>query len=118
MLAPARVVEILLAPSGVEAGGLEMSQSVGADPNFPPCWWDSETAQAFKRLGVLDSAASLIEEDKAPAAAPPAQAGAGAVRSSETASPWRLCSQATRLICLTTPSASERTSSHWRSTAR
>jgi hypothetical protein len=43
MLAPQRVIEVLLAARRIDSGGLEMAERVLADPHVAPCRWDGQT---------------------------------------------------------------------------
>ncbi len=117
MLAPARVIQVLLAPGGVNPGRLEMAQRVSAYPDLAPGRGDRQSAYALQRPGLLQAPASFVQEDETPATALPAQAGAGAVGSPKP--PLVGClGQMTCLTCLKTPSASDRRPPHWRSTVR
>lgn len=64
-LAPARVVAVLLAPTGVAAGGLEMAVGVGTDPDLAIGRRNGQLVQPADLLGVADALAVGIEIDEA-----------------------------------------------------
>src|SRR4029078_6945520 len=53
-LAPARVVEVLLATAVVEAGRLDVAAGVGADPDLVPRRRDDELVDPREDLRLLD----------------------------------------------------------------
>jgi hypothetical protein len=82
-LAPARVVEVLLAARRVDAGGLQVPQGIGADPHVLPCGRDRQLLNAQERLRIAEACAVevLIAE---PASPPdPSYALARAVRAAQ-----------------------------------
>ena len=64
-LAPARVVAVLLAPTGVAAGGLEMAVGVGTDPDLAIGRRNGQLVQPADFLGVADALAVGVEIDEA-----------------------------------------------------
>src|SRR5204862_4253948 len=78
-LAPLVVVAVLLAPAGVDAGGLDVSHRLGADPDFLPRGWDRKSGDPLDHLRVRDPVAVLVYVLEALAAPPPAQPGTRAV---------------------------------------
>jgi hypothetical protein len=69
------VVEVLLAPGGVDAGCLKMPERVGTDPNVLPGRRDRQLAETLGDVLVLDPAPLLVEVREPPPAAQPSQAG-------------------------------------------
>ena len=71
-LAPARVVQVLLAPAVVDAGGLDVAARVRADPDVLPGRRDHQLVDPLQHLGVGDALAVGVEVLE-PLAAPPAR---------------------------------------------
>jgi len=82
-LAPAPVVQILLASGGVDARGLQVTLGVGADPHLPPGRGNGQRADALDHLGIRDASPRLVAEAETAAPAAAAQAGTGAVRTAQ-----------------------------------
>src|SRR5207247_355242 len=64
-LAPARVIAILLAPSSITPGRLEMAPRVGADPDVGPRRRNGQAFDSPDRLRVTDGAAFAREVGEA-----------------------------------------------------
>ena len=60
-LAPARVVEVLPAARGVDAGGLDVAAGIRADPDVLPGRRDHELVDPREDLGVRDGLPVLVE---------------------------------------------------------
>src|SRR5437763_2919521 len=78
-LAPALVVEVLLAPGGVESGGLQVAVGERADPHLLPGGRDPELVDPAQHLRVLDLAAAVVEVLESLSAPPAADSRPGAV---------------------------------------
>ena len=85
-LAPARVVQVLPAAGGVDAGGLKVAERVRAQPHVLPRRRHGELADPIEDCLGLDRAAVLVLVAEAPAPAGPA---ASRVRSSQSAAAVR-----------------------------
>jgi len=59
--APARVVEVLLAPALVQPRRLDVAAGVGTDPDVPPGGWDHELGNALQDHLVGDALARLVD---------------------------------------------------------
>ena len=70
--APVGVVQVLLAPGGVDSRRLQVTARVHADPHVLPRGRDRQLADAGERLLVVDALSVGIEELE-PAPAPPAR---------------------------------------------
>ena len=77
------VVEVLLAPGGVDPGRLDVAERVGADPDLLPGRRDRQLADPLQRLVVLDPLAVGVEVGEAAAAAAADDALAGTVRAAQ-----------------------------------
>jgi hypothetical protein len=77
--APALVVEVLLAPGCVEAGGLQMAQRVCADPDLAPRRRDRKRADALAHLSVVYALSCTIEVLESATSATPRESGGSAV---------------------------------------
>jgi hypothetical protein len=67
--APERVVEVLLTPGGVDAGGLDVAERIGADPDVLPRRRDRELADPLQHARLGDPAPVLLAVlEAAPAA--------------------------------------------------
>src|SRR3954447_2154095 len=66
-LAPLGVVEVLLAPPLVDAGGLDVAAWVWADPHVLPRGRDDQLVDAREDLGLAQPLAVGVEVDEAPA---------------------------------------------------
>src|SRR4051794_20649698 len=78
-LAPALVVEVLLAAGGVESGGLQVAVRERADPHFLPGGRDAELVDPAQHHCVLDLAAAVVEVLESLSTPPAADSGPGAV---------------------------------------
>jgi hypothetical protein len=63
------VVEVLAAPFGIEAGGLEVGVRSGGDPNVRPCRGDPQGAHALQRLGIYHRFPARVKNHPLPLAA-------------------------------------------------
>jgi hypothetical protein len=86
--APARVVEVLLASRGVDAGGLQMTIRVRADPDIGPGGRDRELADPREHFLVADPVTVRVQVLESSAAPPSADAGLG------TVDPFESCHEA------------------------
>jgi hypothetical protein len=75
------VVEVLLAPGGVDAGGLQMAVRVRADPHVLPGRGDSQSGDALDVLGLRELVALVVQVLEALAALAALDPGPGAVDS-------------------------------------
>src|SRR5688500_7716415 len=80
---PLRVVQVLLSPGYVVSDCLDVPVGVGADPYVVPGRRDCQGADAYERLGVVESVAEGVEVLKALAAADARDTGPGLVRPSQ-----------------------------------
>ena len=70
-LAPAPVVDVLLAATSVDSRRLDVAHRVGADPNVFPGRWDRELRDPLDHLRVLHAVAIRVDElEAAPSPAP------------------------------------------------
>ncbi len=84
-LAPARVVEVLLAPRCVDAGRLEMTPLVRADPDVVPRGRNGEAADTIDDVPICDRIAVAIDVAEVRGRAlQPAVPRTGAVRAPQT----------------------------------
>src|SRR5207253_10303820 len=60
-LSPARVVAVLLAAARVATRGLQVSASIGTDPDVRPGWRNGQRLEPHQHLGVGDALALAIE---------------------------------------------------------
>src|SRR4051794_37074941 len=82
-LAPGTVVQVLLAPAGVEARRLDVTARVRADPHVLPRRRDDEVVDAREDLGVVDALAVGVDVDEPAARAAAADARAAGVRAAQ-----------------------------------
>ena len=69
---PLLVVEVLPAPGGVGADGLDVPVRIRADPDVLPCRWDDQRRDPLARLGI-HGVAVRVDVRPARASAAPAQ---------------------------------------------
>jgi hypothetical protein len=74
-LAPARVVDVLLAPSRIATHGLDVAVRIGADPHARPCRRNAQRLEARERVGIADDPTVGIAVDEAFARAVPRDPG-------------------------------------------
>jgi hypothetical protein len=82
-LAPRVVVAVLLAPGGVDPGGLDVPPLVGADPDVLPGRRDREGADALEHLAIADRLAVVADVREPAPASHPADSGLGAIDASK-----------------------------------
>src|SRR5439155_9118681 len=81
---PGIVVAVLLAPGGVDPGGLEMPVRVWADPHLVPGRGDREVADPLEHSLIGDAPAALIAIFEAPSPPPPRDPRARAVHTAQS----------------------------------
>ncbi len=91
VLAPAGVVEVLLAPRGVDARGLEVTELIPADPDVLPGRRNGEAADALQDGRVLDPVPVLVEVGEAAAPLHPPQSRVLSNRSAGAGGVWAEC---------------------------
>src|SRR5437764_1247047 len=116
MLAPAWVVQVLLAPGGVDPRRLQMPQRVRANPHVRPGRRDREAPHALEHLAVAHGRSLLVDVRKSPPPSSSLQTGLRAVRSPKPAPtlsgchPWSLdaqrCDRRSGAACSAAPRAS------------
>src|SRR5438067_2603986 len=86
-LAPTRVVQVLPAPGGVGAHGLDVAVHRWTDPHVGPGRRDGERAEALDSVGIAQRSGVLVEIFEATAAPAPVEPGARAVDAAQTHAP-------------------------------
>ena len=77
--APQRVIQVLSAPFGIEARGLEVRVRGGGHPNVRPSRRDPQCTNPLQRLGVRDKLPKRVENHPLPVALLAAQTKLAAV---------------------------------------
>src|SRR5205085_8161808 len=91
VLAPARVVQVLLATGRIYSGRLEMAARVRADPDVPPRRRDRQVAQALEGLRLAQPPPVLAHVYEAASAPDPPEARLRAIRAPDpVCHPWRM----------------------------
>jgi hypothetical protein len=70
------VVQVLPAARRIDAGGLEVTEGIRADPNVLPGRRNGQLANALELLGRIDTTSMLVEVAETAAPTDPSNSGA------------------------------------------